>query len=141
MRARPRSPNGPARSCSPSRATTPTPSSSGSSSSARPRPNRARPVRRAQNGGMDVEIRPITPEELPAYARVVETAFGIQPDDEILDLYRDVTEIDRTLAALAAGRIVATAGALSFELTLPWRETVAAAGITSVGVLPTYRRR
>ena len=36
---------------------------------------------------------------------------------------------------------MATAAALSFELTLPGLTTAPAAGIAGVGVLPTHRRR
>jgi predicted acetyltransferase len=42
---------------------------------------------------------------------------------------------------LEDGRYVATAGAFSFDLTLPGGITAPAAGVTWVGVLPTHRRR
>lgn len=50
--------------------------------------------------------------------------------------------MDRNLLALAAdGRPVGTAGAYSFELTLPGEVLVPAAGVTAVGVLPSHRRQ
>ncbi len=50
--------------------------------------------------------------------------------------------MDRSLLAMTAdGRTVGTAGAYSFELTLPGETLVPAAGVTAVGVLPSHRRR
>ena len=51
-------------------------------------------------------------------------------------------EADRNLLALTAdGRPVGTAGAYSFELTLPGEAVVPVAGVSCVGVLPSHRRR
>jgi predicted N-acetyltransferase YhbS len=99
---------------------------------------------------MTTEIRPIEPDEFAAFRRVNDVAFGWQPSDEDIEADRPLLEADRTLAVYDAGRIVATAAACSFALTLPGlvssepeatAPTVPAAGVTGVGVLPTYRRR
>lgn len=90
---------------------------------------------------MDVELRPITDDEFPAYARVIGAAFaGTQTDEDTAD-WRLVTELDRTIAGFDRDQIVATAGAFSMELTLPGPTTVPVAGVTAVTVLPTHRRR
>lgn len=80
-------------------------------------------------------------EELPAFARAVDTAFGLHPTDELVAVTRSVAELDRTLAVVDDGEIVAGAAALTFELTLPGLTTVPAAAVTEVGVLPTHRRQ
>ena len=51
-------------------------------------------------------------------------------------------EMDRGLLAVTAdGRTIGTAGAYSFEPTVPGEVLVPAAGVTFVGVLPTHRRQ
>lgn len=90
---------------------------------------------------MSVEIRPITAEELPTWLRVGDAAFGWVPAEEEIANARQRTELGRNLAAVEEGRIVGTAGAFSFRLTVPGPAEVPAAGITAVGVLPTHRRR
>lgn len=90
---------------------------------------------------MTLEIRPITPEEFPAFIRATEAAFGHVPGDQEIELWRMLFEIDRTLAVFDEGRIVGTAAAFSFELTVPGQRQISAAGVTGVGVLPTHRRQ
>lgn len=91
---------------------------------------------------MDTEIRPITHDEIDAFMVTNFAAFGGRLDQEQAQRYRaELTELDRTLAGMAAGRAVATAAAFSMELTLPGLVVVPAAGISWVGVLPTHRRQ
>lgn len=90
---------------------------------------------------MELDIRPITPEEFPAFIRTNEAAFGHVSSEEEIERWRSLFEIDRTLAVFDEGRIVGTAGAFSFELTLPGQRLLPVAGVTAVGVLPTHRRR
>lgn len=89
---------------------------------------------------MDVEVRPIEPDELEPWLRAVELAFGGHLTPEDVANERKVLEVDRTLAALDGSQIVGCASALSFELTVPGA-TVPAAGVTGVGVRPTHRRQ
>lgn len=91
---------------------------------------------------MPIEIRPITPDEFPSYVRVPQTAFGhgMAPDDE-MEMMRAEFEFDRSIAAVENGRILGTAGAISFQLTLPGFTGIPAAGVSWVSVLPTARRR
>jgi predicted acetyltransferase len=66
--------------------------------------------------------------------------FSEQPIDEALALWEDTLEWDRAIAAYDGDRIVGNAAALSFDLTVPGG-IVPTAGVTTVGVQPTHRRR
>lgn len=69
-------------------------------------------------------------------------AFGASlPTDEELDLSREITEFDRTLAFFEGSEIVATAGIFSYEMTVPGGAVLPCAGVTRVSVLSTHRRR
>jgi len=89
---------------------------------------------------MGIEIRPIREDEFDEAVTVVSTAFGEVARPESIRNERLVAEIGRYLGAFDDGRMVAGAGAYSFRLSVPGDE-VATAGVTSVGVLPTHRRR
>lgn len=54
---------------------------------------------------------------------------------------RMVFEPERTLAALDGNQMVGTTLAFSFGMTVPGGDVLATAGVSAVGVLPTYRRR
>src|SRR5690606_11157296 len=75
------------------------------------------------------------------YVRGLELGFGFQADPENVDDIRSTTEFDRTIGVFERGTMVATAGAYSFELTLPGGATAPAAGVTAVTVRGTHRRR
>lgn len=90
---------------------------------------------------MDLELRDITDDEFPAYARAVEAAFGSQPSDEELSDWAVLSEGEHRWAAFDEGEIVATGGAFAFDLTLPGGATVPAGGLTAIGVRTTHRRR
>ncbi|HEX9506489.1 MAG TPA: GNAT family N-acetyltransferase, partial [Acidimicrobiia bacterium] len=90
---------------------------------------------------MDLELRPIVDDEFPAFNRAVATAFGVIPTEEELESWQGSLAAERTLAGFDEGRIVATAGAYTFRLTVPGGAQVPTAGITVVGVHPTHRRR
>lgn len=90
---------------------------------------------------MNYEIRPITPDEFPAFARAGASAFGEHVDLEDLERERGIFEFDRSLGVLDDGCFVASTAIYSFELTLPGLTTLPAAGVTWVGVMPTHRRR
>lgn len=90
---------------------------------------------------MDLELRPVTDDELRQYVQVMEGAFGYHASREVVDEQRRTIELDRTIAAFDGADVVATAGAYSFELTLPGGRLEAAAGVTAVAVRVTHRRR
>ncbi|HEY2313942.1 MAG TPA: GNAT family N-acetyltransferase [Streptosporangiaceae bacterium] len=85
-------------------------------------------------------IRPITPDEFEAFGAVPGQAFLEEWPAEAREIERQVTEFDRTIAAFDGAQIVGTAGAYTFRLTVPGG-TADAAGISSVSVLPSHRRR
>lgn len=90
---------------------------------------------------MQIEVDGIAVDELDAYRWVSAVAFASPPSDEADATSRAVLEVDRLLAARHDGRIVGTAGAYSFELTVPGGATLPAAGVSDVTVASTHRRR
>jgi predicted acetyltransferase len=89
----------------------------------------------------DFEIRPVTPAEVEAYARMPNAAFGETFDPERFKLEWTNHELDRTLAAFDGGEIVGTGRLYSMELTLPGGALVPVAAVSWIAVLPTHRRR
>jgi predicted acetyltransferase len=89
---------------------------------------------------MDYEVRPIAREEFDAFLHAMHEAFHEETHEEDLALWRKALAPERTLAAIADGKIVATSGLFSFELTVPGA-VVPMAGVTAVGVLAEHRRR
>jgi predicted acetyltransferase len=90
---------------------------------------------------MSFQLRPVTEEEWPAFARSVSAAFGGQPTDDEIAEWRSLNEIDRTLAAFEGDRIIGNAGAFTLEVAVPGGESLPMAGVTIVGVRSTHRRQ
>ncbi len=91
-----------------------------------------------------MEIRSTTDEDRDVFVDTVHAAFGLFPETPVDGggLWWSALETDRCLLALTAdGKPVGTASAYSFELTLPGGALVPVSGVTSVGVLPSHRRR
>ncbi|MFE7531445.1 GNAT family N-acetyltransferase [Kitasatospora sp. NPDC057542] len=92
-----------------------------------------------------MEIRSTTDQDLGTFVDTFHAALGRFPDTPDANgggVWWAATEMDRNLLAVTAdGRPVGTAGAHTFELTLPGRVVVPVAGVTAVGVLPTHRRQ
>ncbi len=92
-----------------------------------------------------MEIRPTTDKDLEVFVDTLHGAFGRFPETPAEGgggVWWAALEMDRGLLALTAdGRPVGTAGAYSFELTLPGEILAPAAGVTAVGVLPSHRRQ
>ncbi|MFJ6602155.1 GNAT family N-acetyltransferase [Streptomyces lydicus] len=92
-----------------------------------------------------MEIRPTTDQDLEVFVDTLHAAFGLFPEtpaESGSGGWWSAIEMDRSLFAMAAdGRPVGTAGAYSFELTLPGEILVPAAGVSFVGVLPSHRRQ
>ena len=96
----------------------------------------------ARGGDHPYPIRPVSPEEFDAFNTVDLHAFHGSPlsqDDRQVVVSR--LEFDRSLAAFDGATPVGTAAAYSFQITVPGRQTLPAAGITWVSVLPSHRRR
>lgn len=91
----------------------------------------------------DLTIRPIVPDEFPSWARTVGIAFGspFSPDTVTQWQESGFFEYERSLAAFRDDRLVGTALAHSFRLTLPGSTEMPVAGVADVTVLPTDRRR
>ncbi|MFG2096375.1 GNAT family N-acetyltransferase [Streptomyces sp. NPDC048612] len=91
---------------------------------------------------MATELRRVRDAEWDAWSDTVDRAFGELPTGpEHRALRREATEIDRSMGVWDGADCVATAGALSFGLTVPGAAGVPAAGLTMVSVRPTHRRR
>ncbi|TDD42300.1 GNAT family N-acetyltransferase [Saccharopolyspora elongata] len=90
-----------------------------------------------------MEIRSTTDQDLDVFVDTVHAAFGRfpEPPPDGGGGWWSALEMDRNLLATADGRPVGTAGAYSFELTLPGEILAPAAGVTAVGVLPSHRRQ
>ena len=86
-------------------------------------------------------IRPATEDDLPAVSAVHEHAFHTgPPSGQVRERLDARIEYDRTFAALDGSTIVGTTGSYGFAMRVPGA-LAAVAGVTLVGVLPTYRRR
>lgn len=92
-----------------------------------------------------MDIRPTTDQDLGVFVDTLHAAFGRFPETPAEGgggVWWAALEMDRNLLAVTAdGQPVGTAGAYSFELTLPGAIPVPAAGVTAVGVLPSHRRQ
>ncbi|MGI5454637.1 GNAT family N-acetyltransferase [Streptomyces sp. CA-249302] len=92
-----------------------------------------------------MEIRPTTDQDRDVFVDTMFAAFGRFPETPAEGgggVWWAALEMDRgVLAVTADGRAVGTAGAYSFELTLPGDILVPAPGVTAVGVLPSHRRQ
>jgi predicted acetyltransferase len=79
-------------------------------------------------------------DELRAAMSAIGHYFGWEPTPEDVDRFAENLDVGRMHAARDDGAIVGAAGAFGFDLAVPGGR-VRTAGITLVGVLPTYRRR
>ncbi|MEU9131019.1 GNAT family N-acetyltransferase [Kitasatospora sp. NPDC048540] len=87
-------------------------------------------------------VRPLVAGEWDTWYRGLEIAFGGEEEPpEERALWRELTEVDRSLAVCDGTAIVGGASAFSFAMAVPGGAVLPAAGVTMVGVLPTHRRR
>jgi len=89
---------------------------------------------------VDIEIRSIELDRFEEAMRMLGASFGEELSRQHLEDERVIFEGGRNLAAFDGDAIVGHATAYPMELTVPGG-ALAADGITSVGVLPTHRRR
>ncbi len=87
-----------------------------------------------------VEIRSLEADEIDAFVFACDTAFGTRAGSEALDKQRGLFELERAVVAVDGRDIIGTGRAHSFEMTVPGGKAPAA-GLTSIAVLPTHRRR
>jgi predicted acetyltransferase len=96
----------------------------------------------APRGDHPYPIRPVSSEEFDAFHTVDMHAFHGSPlSPEERQLVLSHVEFDRSLAAFDGDVPVGTAGAHTFQLTVPGSQALPAAGVTWVSVLPSHRRR
>ena len=89
---------------------------------------------------MDLRIRTISEQELVPFILAAETASGEASGDAEIDRERRMAEADRSMAAFDGPDIVGTSSAFTMQMTCPGGE-IEVGFLTSVGVLPTHRRR
>ena len=89
---------------------------------------------------MDLEVRAATPEEAGPWVTTVMTGLARDATEEDISRQKPLIEFDRTLAVFDRGEMVGTAGAISFEMTVPGG-SLPMAGVIACVVLPTHRRR
>lgn len=88
-----------------------------------------------------IEIRVVGADEYPEVRRAAAEMFGVARTEEHHDDIWSVFHEGRYLAAFDGSEVVGTAGALPMELTVPGGDRPRAAGVTSVTVRTTHRRR
>jgi predicted acetyltransferase len=91
------------------------------------------------NRGVEIEVRPYEGDHR-AYLESIAVGFSEHLTDEHAPKLESVLEFDRAIAAYDGDRMVGNAAAISIELTIPGG-VLPTAGITTVGVHPTHRRR
>lgn len=72
--------------------------------------------------------------------RAAALAFGFEYNKEFVDTERLVFEPDRSAGAFEGKHLVGTSATATFQMTVPGA-LVPAAGLTTVSVIPTHRRR
>jgi predicted acetyltransferase len=75
------------------------------------------------------------------YDNLIRAFGGVPESSEERELWRSLTETDRSIGVWDGDVCVGTAGAFGFRLTVPGGAAVAAAGVTMVSVAATHRRR
>src|SRR3954454_5924552 len=91
---------------------------------------------------MGTDLRVLRRDEWDEWYGNLIRAFGGVPESaEERELWRELTERDRSIGAWDGERCVGTAGAFGFRMTVPGGASVPTAGVTMVGVAGTHRRR
>lgn len=89
---------------------------------------------------MTVSIRRLQPSDVGAAWALLEQAFGGAPQAEDTEVEHGVVDASRFYGAYDGDAPVATAGSFAFTMAVPGTR-MPVAGVTWVGVSPTYRRR
>ncbi|MFL5799295.1 MAG: GNAT family N-acetyltransferase [Actinomycetota bacterium] len=90
---------------------------------------------------MDFDIRTLEYDRWEDFVRAVFVSFGEHPTDQDIEDSRIEFEPGRSIAAFDGDLIVGTTSTLSLQMTVPGGGQVPVAGVTTVGVAPTHRRR
>ncbi|MDI5973865.1 GNAT family N-acetyltransferase [Streptomyces sp. SL13] len=86
------------------------------------------------------EVRPLREHEFAAWVRTVGGSYGVDRDEADVARERAATELDRALGAFDGDEPVGGTTAHSRLMAVPGA-VAPVAGVTSVGVAPTHRRR
>ncbi|MEV1019204.1 GNAT family N-acetyltransferase [Streptomyces sp. NPDC050264] len=91
---------------------------------------------------MTSDVRVLCQDEWERWYARLEVAFGGVPESpQEQRLWKDLTEVDRSVGVWEGEECVGTAGAFSFRVSVPGGAFVDAAGVTMVSVAATHRRR
>ncbi|MFF8829605.1 GNAT family N-acetyltransferase [Streptomyces sp. NPDC015131] len=91
---------------------------------------------------MTRDLRVLRSGEWDRWYGQLELAFGGVPESpQERELWRSLTERERSIGVWDGDACVGTAGAFGFRLSVPGGALVPAAGVTMVSVAPTHRRR
>jgi predicted acetyltransferase len=89
-----------------------------------------------------IDLRGLDAADWDEWYGMLEWAFGGVPESaEERGLWRELTELDRSLAARDGERVVGSFGVFSFGLSVPGGSVVPTGGVTMVSVAATHRRR
>jgi predicted acetyltransferase len=88
-----------------------------------------------------VTVRPAAPDEELGALTADSVAFSLPDSTARAERDHAIIGSGRFHLVELDGRVVGNTAAIPFELTVPGGATVAAAGVTAVGVVPTHRRR
>jgi predicted acetyltransferase len=88
-----------------------------------------------------VEIRRIAEEQWPEYIRAAFVPFGGAATDQDIKDSKIEFEPERSIAAFDGDRIVGNTSVITLRMTVPGGAEALTAGVTTVGVSPTHRRR
>ncbi|GAA2477909.1 GNAT family N-acetyltransferase [Streptomyces gobitricini] len=91
---------------------------------------------------MTTDLRALRPAEWEPWFRQLELAFGGVPEHpQERELWKALTECERSIGVWDGDVCVGTAGAFTFRLSVPGGALVPTAGVTMVSVASTHRRR
>ena len=88
---------------------------------------------------MDIDVRPFDGKPR-AFMESASIGFSEHLNDEAAKIWEAALDFDRAIAASDGDRIVGTAASYAFDLTVPGG-MARTAGVTTVAVQPTHRRR
>jgi predicted acetyltransferase len=89
------------------------------------------------------DVRSIREDEVDLFRARLSRGFGgdMDTDEGSRERFRELFELDRTVAAFDGDDIIGTGGAFSLDLTVPGGLTVPMGGTTIIAVQPTHTRR
>jgi predicted acetyltransferase len=90
---------------------------------------------------MAVDIRRPSDAEIGPWVRAVRRGFLQGSTDADVDARRPDIDLDRTIGAFDAGRVVGTLRSVPTDLVVPGGGRLAASALTNVTVSPTHRRQ